>query len=131
MILGGLGLGAELAWAQAAGAAVASEPSTLEMLALPIAFFLLMYILLIRPQAKKFREQKHFQETLKVGADVITTGGLMAQVQEIKENKIVLDIGCGVVQVLRDHVLPYPLASKALGVGASSAVKSHKPTKSD
>lgn len=116
------------ALAQSAAPAAQPSPSTLEMLALPLAFFALMYVLLIRPQAKKIKEQRRFLEALKVGDQVVTSGGIMAQVKSLKEDQVELDVGCGVVKVLRDNVLPYSSAAASLTPpqGKVPALKSKK-----
>lgn len=93
--------------AQTAGSTSEPQPSTLEMLALPLAFFLLMYIILIRPQARKYKEQKQFLSELQVGHKVVTTGGLLAHITWIEDHHVGLDIGPGEVTALKEHVLPF------------------------
>ncbi|ARN76720.1 preprotein translocase subunit YajC [Nonlabens spongiae] len=51
---------------------------------LVIAIF---YFLILRPQAKRRKEEKLFTESLKVGDRVITTSGIHGKVNQINESK--------------------------------------------
>lgn len=51
------------------------------------AIFLIMYLLMIRPQQKKHRQHQQMLEALKKGDRVITTGGFLATVLNIKEKE--------------------------------------------
>lgn len=53
----------------------------------PIVLFgAVMYFLIIRPQRKRQREQQDLQESLAVGADVVTIGGLHGTVEELGDD---------------------------------------------
>ncbi|MCY4444082.1 MAG: preprotein translocase subunit YajC [Proteobacteria bacterium] len=80
------------------------KPSTLEMLVIPVAFFILLYIILIRPQAQKVRKQRDFIAALKVGDKVVVSGGILGVVKRIQPMWINVDVGCGVIEVLKDNV---------------------------
>jgi preprotein translocase subunit YajC len=55
---------------------------------LPIVLiFLIMYFLMIRPQQKKHREHQQMLEALRKGDRVVTSGGLLATVLNIKEKE--------------------------------------------
>lgn len=96
-----------LAYAQQAGSASAVQgPNTLEMLVIPVSFLLLMYVVFIRPQAKKFKEQKQFLDELAVGDEVITSGGLIGRIKSIKDTIVLLDGGCGTLKVLKSSINP-------------------------
>ncbi|MFQ5514242.1 MAG: preprotein translocase subunit YajC [Myxococcota bacterium] len=57
-----------------------------------IAFFLLMYALMIRPQQKQQREHKKMIEQIKKGDVVVTTGGLHGRVTGVTEDVVTLEI---------------------------------------
>ena len=59
-----------------------------------VLMFVILYLLLIRPQQKKHRAHQLMLQTLKKGDQVVTTGGLYAKVLNIKEkeNKVVLQL---------------------------------------
>ncbi len=49
-------------------------------LLLPIAFLAVLYLLLIRPQQKRRKEQEQMVRSVGVGDDVVTIGGLHGRV---------------------------------------------------
>lgn len=54
-------------------------------LLLPIAFLAVLYLLLIRPQQKRRKEQEQMVRTLEVGDDVVTIGGLHGRVVALSD----------------------------------------------
>jgi preprotein translocase subunit YajC len=56
-----------------------------------IAIFLIMYLLMIRPQAKKQKQRQQMLASLQKGDDVITTGGMHGKIMGFKDdNKTVI-----------------------------------------
>ncbi len=57
----------------------------------------LFYLLLIRPQQKRFQAHKEMQDALKKGDKVSTAGGLLGKVDKIvNDNEAVIDLGNGI-----------------------------------
>ena len=67
--------------------------STFIMLGLIMVVF---YFFMIRPQVKKSKDQRNFQDELKKGDRVVTIGGIHAKVSEIKETTVTVEIEGGV-----------------------------------
>jgi len=63
--------------------------STILMFAL---IFVVFYFFLIRPQSKRQKETKKFQESLENGKSVITQGGIYGKIKEVKENYVIMEI---------------------------------------
>ena len=61
-----------------------------------IAIFAIMYFFMIRPQNKKQKEIQNFRNSLQMGQDVITAGGIYGKVKSIEGNVVVLEIASGV-----------------------------------
>ena len=57
-----------------------------------ILMFAIFYFLLIRPQQKKAKEHRELLGALKVGADILTNGGLYGKVTGLKENIVTVEI---------------------------------------
>ena len=76
--------------AQAGGAAAMASP--ILMLVLMFAVF---YFILIRPQKKKEKELRNMIESLKVGDEVATIGGIHGKIFRIKDDLFVLESGIG------------------------------------
>ncbi|HEX2316949.1 MAG TPA: preprotein translocase subunit YajC [Thermomonospora sp.] len=62
------------------------------LLAIPVVF----YLLLIRPQNKRRREQLQMQSSLGPGVRVVTTSGMYAEVVSVDDDGVVLEIAPGV-----------------------------------
>jgi preprotein translocase subunit YajC len=79
------------AFAQAAPAAQPAAADFMSLLPL-IAIFAVFYLLLIRPQAKRAKEQKLMIVALQKGDEVTTTGGELGRVVKVSGNYIILQI---------------------------------------
>jgi len=61
---------------------------------LPIVFLLgLIYLMLIRPQNKRAKEQKKMLESLTRGDEVVTSGGLLGKITDVGDNFVLIDLG--------------------------------------
>ena len=72
-----------------------------------ILIFGIMYFLLIRPQQKKLKEHQMMVEALRRGDQIITQGGIMGKVTNVKDgnNEIEVEIASGVnVRVIRSTI---------------------------
>ncbi|WP_336688677.1 MULTISPECIES: preprotein translocase subunit YajC [unclassified Chryseobacterium] len=49
------------------------------------------YFLMIRPQMRKQKQEKNFQETLKVGTRVVLTSGLHGRIAQVQEDGFVIE----------------------------------------
>ena len=45
-----------------------------------------MYFFMIRPQAKKAKEQKKFSESIQAGEDIVTTSGIHGKINRVNED---------------------------------------------
>jgi preprotein translocase subunit YajC len=76
-----------------AGAAAASQsPDPLASLILPIGLVVLFYFFLIRPQSKRQKEHKQMVADLKKGEEILTSGGILGKVVNIKDDFVTLEI---------------------------------------
>ena len=71
--------------------AAAGEGSMTPTLIMMGLMFVAFYFLMIRPQMRKQKQEKNFQETLKVGSRVVTTSGLHGRIAQIQEDGIVIE----------------------------------------
>jgi preprotein translocase subunit YajC len=61
-------------------------------LLLPLLFLFVLYLLLIRPQQKRQREQQRMVAELEVGDDVVTIGGLHGRVKALTDDTMDLEV---------------------------------------
>jgi preprotein translocase subunit YajC len=70
-----------------------------------VGFALLLWLLLVRPQARRSRELAHMQSTLEVGDEVILTSGLFGTVRGLDDDVAQVELADGVtVRVARGAV---------------------------
>ena len=101
------------AYAQATDAAaqIAAAPSSGEAfvanMALVLVLVFMFYILLIRPQQKRFKEHNLMLDALNKGDRVVTGGGLVGKIDKITDgsDELVVDLGNGLkVTALRSTI---------------------------
>ena len=86
------------------GAQAAKQPSMLESM-IPLVFiFVVMYFIMIRPQAKKAREHTDLLKTLKAGDEVVTSGGIIGRIKSVADDFVTLDVGNASLKVLKEHI---------------------------
>ncbi len=74
-------------------------------LILLIGIFVIFWLLLIRPQTKRAKEQKKMTENLQRGDEVITNGGILGLILNVSESYVVVEISPGAeVIVLKSSV---------------------------
>lgn len=74
-----------------------------------VLIFVIMWFFMIRPQQKKQKELQNFQNTIAVGTQIITQGGIYGVVKGVDEvnNSLKIEVANGVcIQVARNAVLP-------------------------
>jgi preprotein translocase subunit YajC len=71
-----------------------------------LVIILIFYFLLIRPQQKKIKQQQQIINSLEKGDEVITIGGLIGKIVNIKKhNEVVIEITDGVrISILKNAV---------------------------
>ena len=96
--------------AQAAGA----QGGGLGLLIMMIAIFVIMWLFMIRPQQKKQKEIRKFQNSLTEGAKVVTGGGVYGTVKrvDLTTNTVEVEIARGVVVVVDKNYVFADLSSQ-------------------
>ncbi|AEI38119.1 MAG: preprotein translocase subunit YajC [Zymomonas mobilis subsp. pomaceae] len=61
-----------------------------------IIVFLIIYLMLIRPQQKRFKEQRSAIDAVQKGDTVITAGGIVGKVSKVDEREVEVEIAKGV-----------------------------------
>lgn len=81
----------------------AGSGMTILMFGLIIVVF---YFFMIRPQVKRQKELKNFQESLKKGDKVIIAGGVYGKISEIKDEYVVVEVDENVkLKVIKSTVI--------------------------
>ena len=77
----------------------AAGGSSMSFLIMMVAIFAIMWFFMIRPQQKKQKEIRNFQNSLAEGTHVVTGGGIHGTVKKIdlEKNAVEIEIARGVV----------------------------------
>lgn len=69
-----------------------------QMIIMLVVIFAIMYFFMIRPQQKRQKEIQKFRNSIEVGQQVVTAGGIYGKVSQINEddNTFTLEIATGV-----------------------------------
>ena len=78
------------------GASAATGGSTILMFVVLIAVF---YFFMIRPENKRKKEAQKMRDSLKVGDNITTIGGIIGDVVSVKEDSLVLETSADRVRI--------------------------------
>ena len=84
--------------------------STIIMVVILIA---ILYFLLIRPENKKKKEAQNLRDSLAVGDEITTIGGIVGTICHVKENSIVIETGADRVRL---EMMKWAVANKGAQV---------------
>ena len=62
----------------------------------PLIFLGLMWVLLVRPQQQRVRQQRELIAALRVGDDVVTAGGIFGRIVALTDDEATLEVAPGV-----------------------------------
>lgn len=68
----------------------------------------LVYLLMIRPQQKRAKEHEEMVASLKVGDEVVTSGGMFGKITRVGEDAITLEVA----EKVKIRVLPSSIGRK-------------------
>jgi preprotein translocase subunit YajC len=99
------------------GGASTQQSSGMSAILMLVVFVVLIYFLIWRPQSKRAKDQKQLINSLGVGDEVVTSGGIVGKITKVDDHFMELNIAEGVtIKVQRGAV------TQALPKGTSSAV---------
>ena len=74
-----------------------------------VLIFVVFYFFMIRPQNKRQKEIRKFQDSLEAGKHVVTSGGIYGKIKEVKDNIVILKIADNVrIKVNKSMVFDSP-----------------------
>lgn len=84
------------------------------MIFMLVAIFVIMYFFMVRPQQKRQKKIREFQNSLQEGSKVVTGGGIYGTVKRIDQAKNTIDVEVG------------PMALLSLWIRAMSSLMPHR-----
>lgn len=70
-----------------------SSSSSLMMIIPMILIFALMYFMMIRPQKKQQKIEQEMRNSLKIGDEITTIGGIMGRIVTVKDDSLIIETG--------------------------------------
>ena len=64
-----------------------------------VVFFVIMYLILILPQKRKEKKTREMLNALQVGGDVITIGGVIGKIINIKDDELTIETSIEKTQI--------------------------------
>lgn len=64
-----------------------------------VGLFVVMYFLMIRPQKKKQKEEQQMRDSIQIGDEVTTIGGIIGRVVTVKEDSVTIETGADRVKM--------------------------------
>lgn len=69
-----------------------------------LLMFVVIYFFMIRPQQKRAKQEKQFENSLKVGDRIITKSGIHGKISEISEGTVVVETMAGKIKMERTAI---------------------------
>ena len=66
--------------------------------------FVVIYFMMIRPQQKKQKLEKEFEQALKVGDKIITKSGIHGRIAELASDTVVIETMAGKLKLERSAI---------------------------
>ena len=88
-----ISLMAQMAGTGAAAGGTAQQGSSMSMIIMMAALFAVMYFVMIRPQKKKQKEEQNMRDSIQVGDEITTIGGIIGRVVTVKEDSLIIETG--------------------------------------
>ena len=77
----------------------APEAGMASPLIMMVLMFAIFYFMLIRPENKRKKEAEQMRSTVRTGDKIVTIGGIVGTVVNVKENRIVIETGADQVRI--------------------------------
>ena len=69
-----------------------------------LLMFVVIYFFMIRPQQKRAKAEKEFENSLKIGDKIITKSGLHGKIAELAETTVVVETMSGKLKMERSAI---------------------------
>ena len=78
---------------EAAASGTSSGGASLSPIIIMGVMLVAMYFLMIRPQKKRQKEEQNMRDSIQIGDEITTIGGIMGRVVTVKDDSIVIETG--------------------------------------
>ena len=81
-----------------------------------VAMLGIFYFMLIRPENKRKKEAEQTRNSVKTGDEIVTIGGIVGKVVNVKDDKIVIETGADQVRI---ELMKWAISSNETAVAAA------------
>jgi len=92
-----------------------------DVILLMVAFFAGFYFLILRPQKKKERTVREMRDSLQVGDEITTIGGIMGKIVQVREEFVTFETGEDRVRI---KVARWAVANKGKSADEQGSIQS-------
>lgn len=116
---------------QSAQGAQANQGSQFLSIIMLVAMFFALYFLMIRPQKNQEKSDAAMRETLQIGDEIVTAGGIMGRVVTLRDDSIVIETGADriKIRVTRTSIITNITASEKMIANKHAALDAAKAKK--
>ncbi|NLL02724.1 MAG: preprotein translocase subunit YajC [Clostridiales bacterium] len=116
---------------QSAQGAEANQGSQFLSIIMLVAMFFALYFLMIRPQKNQEKSDAAMRETLQIGDEIVTAGGIMGRVVTLRDDSIVIETGADriKIRVTRTSIITNITASEKMIANKQAALDAAKAKK--
>ena len=106
---------------------------SMSMIIMMVVMIGVFYFFLIRPENKKKKAMNEMRNSLKVGDNITTIGGVIGDIVQVKDENIVIEVGADKVRIefTKWAVSTNNTADKAAAKAQEAAVAARKQAKKD
>lgn len=95
----------------------------MESIIMIIILIALLYFMMIRPESKRKKEMDNMRESLKVGDEITTIGGVLGTICAVKEKSIVVETGQDRVRL---EMAKWAVSTKGLQTSEEGSTRKEK-----
>ena len=70
--------------------------SQISLIVMMVLLFAVMYFVMIRPQKKKQKEEQQMRDSIEVGDEITTIGGIVGRVVTVKDDSLIIETGAAI-----------------------------------
>ena len=90
----------------------------LDMILMLVLMFAMLYFFMIRPENKRKKEAQNLRDSLSVGDNVTSIGGITGTICKVDENTVVIETGADRVRI---ELTKWAINTKGAAAGAEPA----------
>lgn len=76
-------------------------------------FFIIIYFFMIRPQTKKAKNQRLFQQNIDKGAKIVTIGGIHGRIVQVNEDSYLIEVDSNTKLKVEKSAISFDLTKAA------------------